>query len=472
MKTDAPPLSTDRCSRARLSRDVRFDGLFFVAVKTTGIFCRPICPAPAPKESNVQYFSSALEASQAGFRPCLRCRPEAAPGSPAWRGTGTTLARAVRLIDEGAWCEQSLSEFSERLGVSDRYLRKLFQDELGLSPLRYLNFRRVLLAKQLLQQSSLAIGDIAIASGFGSVRRFNAAFNQLMGMAPREVRRSGGSDEMKMGGEGALLFLCYRPPYDWSWLQRFLAQRAIEGLEQVTDDSYRRTIQIGNARGAFVVTHCAERHGFRVQLWLDRPELTAAAIAQVRRILDLDADRDTIANHLGNCPALAPRVSKGLPLPGIWSPFEAGVRAILGQQVSVLAARQLVEKLVSELGEPLNDSERLFPAPGKVASSSLSFLRMPNSRRETLRDFAAYLANGGEEDPNKWLALKGIGPWTVDYVRMRMGDPDIWLASDLGVRKGLELLAGEPDPEQWRPWSSYASLQMWRLLEQDCGEKS
>lgn len=419
----------------------------------------------------MQYFSSALEASQAGYRPCLRCRPEAAPGSPAWCGTGTTLARAIRLIDEGAWREQPLAEFSERLGVSDRYLRKLFQDELGLSPLRYLNFRRVLLSKQLLQQSSLTIGEVAIASGFGSVRRFNAAFHQVVGMTPGTVRRSDGSSEMKMGGEGASLFLSYRPPYDWSWLQQFLTQRAIEGLELVTDDSYRRTIQIGNARGACVVTHCAERNGFKVQLWLDRPELTAAAIAQVRRILDLDADRETIARHLGNSPALASRLTKGLPLPGIWSPFEAGVRAILGQQVSVSAARQLVGKLVSELGESLNDRERLFPTPEKVATSSLLFLRMPNTRRETLQNFAAYLVDGGEEDPGKWLALKGIGPWTVDYVRLRMGDPDIWLASDLGVRKGLELLSGEPDPEQWRPWSSYASLQMWRLLEQNCGEK-
>ena len=462
-------LDNESCRRARLARDARFDGLFFVAVKTTGIYCRPVCPAPSPKERNVRYFSSALAASQQGFRPCLRCRPEAAPGSPAWRGTDTTLARAVKLIDQGGWQGQSLAEFAERLGIGERHLRQLFQDGLGTSPQRYRTFRRVMLAKQLLHQSSLPIADVALASGFGSVRRCNAAFQQVMAMPPSQLRRNG--NVPGGSGEGLSLFLSYRPPYNWLWLQAFFARRAIDNLELVTEQSYQRALQLPAGKGVFWAEHHAGQSGFRVRLWLENPEDTAAAIATVRRILDLDADRQLIDQQLCRCPAMAENYLRGIPLPGMPSPFEAGVRAILGQQISVTAARNLAAILVAELGEPLGDQlgedfakRRLFPAAEAVATSRLAFLPMPGSRRETLRRFADYIASGGSADPGQWLALKGIGQWTVDYVRLRLGDPDIWLGADLGVRKGVELLSGKPQPEQWRPWRSYASLQMWQRL--------
>ncbi|MDM3870903.1 AlkA N-terminal domain-containing protein [Porticoccus sp. W117] len=455
-------LQPDACRRARLARDSRFDGLFFIAVKTTGIYCRPVCPASPPKEANVDYFPSALAASQQGYRPCLRCRPESAPGSPAWQGTHTTLTRAIKLIDAGHWQQQSLAQFCQRLGVGERHLRQLFRDELGMSPQAYRNFRRLMLAKQLLHQTRLPIADIAASVGFGSVRRFNAAFKELITLAPGQVRRTGKS--VGETTEKTQLFLSYRPPYNWPWLQRFLSQRAIEGLEEVSPDSYQRTLHLPNASGLFVARHNAEKNGFDVTLWLQDETDLPAAVATIRRLLDLDADRAAIDRHLCRCAAMSKGYLPGIPLPGMATAFEAGVRAILGQQVSVAAARKLVAALVNNLGGTLPGGERMFPLPQAVADSILDFLAMPGSRRDTLKRFASALAQNPEMSPQEWLAIKGIGPWTVDYATMRLGDPDIWLGSDLGVRKGLAMLEGEPNPESWAPWRSYASLQMWQRL--------
>lgn len=474
-------LDPNVCRRACLARDARFDGLFFTAVKTTGIFCRPICPVRPPKSVNVDYFRTALAASLAGFRPCLRCRPEAAPGSPAWRGVKTTLARAVRLIDGGEWREQSLPEFAARLGVSDRYLRRLFQSHLGISPLGYANFRRALFAKRLLQETALPVAAVAIMAGFGSARRCQATCVRALGMNPRQVRRAGERESAR----GLSLSLSYRPPYHWPALRDFFAARSIPGLEAITDTSYSRGFSAAGVRGAFVATHVPEQAKFKVRLWLNRPERTLAVVERIRRLLDLDADATAIADTLRVHPDLAGIFSEGLRLPGLWTPFEAGARAILGQQVSVGAARNLVAKLVDRLGEawelPLEITggdpsgastfhgaaiTRLFPEPSVVRDADLDFLPMPGKRRQALRELARHIAAGGG-DPDTWLSIPGIGPWTRDYAAFRLGDPDIFLAGDLGVRRALATVR-DPGPSakaldavSFRPWSSYATLQLW-----------
>lgn len=516
MKTSSVQvLDRSQCSKARRARDARFDGLFFVGVKTTGIFCRPICPATPPKEVNVDYFPTALSAAQTGLRPCLRCRPEAAPGSPAWQGVQTTLTRAVRMIDNGEWREQSMSDFAERLGVSDRYLRKLFDRHLGIAPLKYANFRRVLFAKQLLQQTRLPVAEVAYIAGFGSTRRFNTVFVELLGLNPRQLRRAQGAD--KSPGEGLTLFLSYRPPYDWPAVRGFYQARHVAGIDLVTEHSYSRSFTYHGCEGVFVATHVADKNGFRVELFLSRQEHTLAVIQRIRSLLDLDADTAAITSHLGSHPVLAVLAKPGLRLPGLWSPFEAGVRAILGQQVSVKAAHNLLSLLVGELGKPLTvnvatrnvkgnieiDNEAiterlsvLFPEPEAVAESDLEFLKMPGKRRQALRLLAQYLLmkQGSEKPtfaPNEglrqdqagqdqnyldlpgyqdWLAIPGIGPWTVQYTAFRTGHPDIFLAGDLGVKNALKALGNNSDEpavikhSEVSPWGSYATLLLWQSL--------
>lgn len=494
MNAPQAPLNKTLCSKARLSRDARFDGFFFIGVKTTGIFCRPICPARAPKESNVTYYPTALRAAQAGLRPCLRCRPESAPGSPAWQGVQKTLTRAVKLIDEGEWRAQSLPQFAARLGVSDRYLRKLFQQHLGIAPLKYANFRRVLFAKQLLQQTSLAVDDVAHMAGFGSTRRFNALFVELLALTPQQIR---GVQKAESVADNPLsVLLSYRPPYNWAGVRDFYHARQIAGLELVTENSYSRSFSYQKGCGVFKATYLPDKNSFRIELSMTHPEHALAIIQRIRRLLDLDADATAIATQLGNNPALAALNSTGIRLPGMWSSFEAGIRAILGQQVSVKAAHKLVSRLVVELGKNLpataagSDVPSLvFPEPLAVASSKLEFLAMPNKRRQALRLLAEHILQNGEdyassvglrEDSayNCWLTIPGIGPWTVQYTAFRMGHPDIFLAGDLGVKNALKKLAGQReslpvfDASAVSPWGSYATLLLWQSLSADVGENT
>ncbi|SDG42452.1 DNA-3-methyladenine glycosylase II [Onishia taeanensis] len=459
-------LDSAECRQARLARDVRFDGRFVVGVTTTGIYCRPICPARLPQEANVRYFDGPLTAAEAGFRPCLRCRPDSAPDSPAWRGTRTTLERALRLIDDGALRDGSLGDLCERLGVGERHLRRLFQDAFGVSPKAYAQYRQCLFAKQLLHQTALPITDIAYASGFRSLRRFNDAFVTRIGLAPRTLRRTAkGSDNASQCSEALTLWLAYRPPYAWSAMRDFHASRAIPGLEWVGDDHYGRHIRWGDekaiAKGSFTAEHVPQRHAFRVRLELDDLRALSPVVRHVRRVLDLDADTTTIEAHLADAfPDLA--LIEGLRLPGLWSPFEAGVRAILGQQVSTDAARGLVTRLVEALGEPAGDLGRHFPTPNAVAASELDELRMPGARKATLKRLASWFAEGkADEDPLAWTSLKGIGPWTAHYAALRgTSAPDIWLDGDAGVRRALPRLAGA-DPARGAPWRSYLTLQLW-----------
>ena len=499
MNAPLSPLDIARYRKARLSRDARFDGLFFIGVVTTGIFCRPICPARAPKECNVRYYPSALSAAQAGLRPCLRCRPESAPGSPAWQGVQTTLARAVTLIDAGEWRAQRLPQFAARLGVSDRYLRKLFQQHLGISPLKYANFRRVLFAKQLLQQTGLPITDVAQMAGFGSTRRFNAVFTELLKVTPQQIRRV--QKRESVADNRLSVLLSYRPPYDWHGVRDFYRARQIVGVERVSDSSYSRSFSYEKGCGVFKATHWPEKNSFRIELSMTRPEHALAIIQRIRHLLDLDADATVIACHLRANATLATLQSTGLRLPGLWSDFEAGVRAILGQQVSVKAAHKLVSRLVAALGQALPATTAgedmpnlLFPEPAAVAGSHLEFLAMPDKRRQALRLLAEHMLKKSEDSascvglecvglkdagPYKdWLLIPGIGPWTVQYTAFRRGHPDVFLAGDLGVKNALKKIAmkneNQPalDVETVSPWGSYATLLLWQSLSTDVGDNT
>ncbi|KLV09560.1 ADA regulatory protein [Photobacterium aquae] len=452
-------MSAEQCQQARLSKDRRYDGLFFTAVKTTGIYCRPICPAPAPLERNVEYFSSAIAAANAGYRPCLRCRPDSAPGSPAWLGKSTTFRRAQRLIDEGALCSGDLPQLAARLGVSERYLRKLFDTEIGMSPKAYSLYRQCLLAKKLLHETRLPVTEIALACGFNSIRRFNDSFRQHFALTPTEVRRQRNRHPLSSGA--VTVTLAYRPPYDWSAVRDFYCSRLIEGLEWVGENSYGRTFGDGKGKGHFTAVHDPDKSQFNVTIELDDITQLAVLLANIRRCLDLDADSARIESCLVQAMG-EPLLSSGIRLPGIWSPFEAGVRAVLGQQVSVKAARNLVTKLVA-MNPDNEDGRCYFPSPQQVADWDFSSLGMPQRRRDTLSILARFAVGHSLDDPAALLALPGIGPWTVNYLRMRgLSEPDIFLEGDLGVKKALTQYPCEPLSAA--PWRSYLTLYLWSLL--------
>ncbi|WP_064607106.1 DNA-3-methyladenine glycosylase 2 family protein [Photobacterium sp. J15] len=467
-------LTSAQCQQARLARDHRYDGLFFTAVKTTGIYCRSVCPAPAPKEENVEYFPTAIAAANAGYRPCLRCRPDSAPGSPAWLGKNATLNRALRLIDEGALSEHPLPRLAERLGITERYLRQLFSDEIGLSPKSYSLYQQCLLAKKLLHDTRMPITDVALACGFNSIRRFNDCFRQQFSLTPTQIRKQGKGSVTtgkKIAGKSIEITLAYRPPYNWAYLQQFFASRLIPGLEWLGDNSYGRTFHYGNCFGYFTAHHQSGNASFRVELQLSELSYLPRVIKNIRRCLDLDADVRLIESQLSRALGCESLAMEGIRLPGIWSPFEAGIRAILGQQVSVKAARNLVGQFVAlnpdnHQSADSAQTQYFFPSPEQVSLFDLEKLKMPKRRRETLRLFSDYAASDNSLDDNAaLLELPGIGPWTVNYLRMRgLSDPDIFLSGDLGVKKALEMLPTSFDGTLAAPWRSYLTLYLWSLL--------
>ena len=451
-------LSSSVCQQARLARDPRFDGLFFTAVKSTGIFCRSICPAKAPAEQQVSYFFSAAAASQAGFRPCLRCRPDSAPGSAAWQGTQTTLHRAIRLIDEGGLQRNTQATLAERLGITDRYLRKLFQQQLGLTPTRYALNQQVLFAKKLLHETNLPITSIAYQAGFNSVRRFNDAFVKQLQLNPSTIRRH----YSKTASNGLELELNYRPPLAWDRMLTFWQARTLAGVDWVEGKRYGRTFSYLQQAGWFEV---APQTASSLTLTIHWPgsQGLSALVQQLRRLLDLDANMLQIEQQLASHPLFKGRLINGLRIPGLWNQWEAGVRAILGQQVSVAGARTQLNRLVQALGLSVSDDKRLFPSPQAVLASDLQMIKVPALRRQTLRDLAAFVLAEPDASPERWLTIKGVGPWTINYARMRgLGDSDIWLAGDLGIQKALartENTAANTDT--LAPWRSYATFQLW-----------
>ena len=472
-------LDFDACDRARLARDPRFDGRFFIGVTSTGIYCRPICPAPTAKQKNIKYFPSAAAAAEAGFRPCLRCRPEAAPGTPAWLGTSATVRRALRLIQEGALDTQSVEQFATRLGIGPRHLHRLFVQHLGASPVAVAQTRRLHFAKHLIDDTRLAMTDIALASGFGSLRRFNDAFRQTYGRAPRDLRRG----QLGLGGkhEALRLRLAYRPPYDWAALRDFLAARAIPGVERVEDDGYSRSVEVAGKAGRIEVRPVRGVTALELSVHGLGPECLFSVVSKVRQVFDLAADPADVRAVLKKEALLAPLLRKrpGLRVPGAWDPFEIAVRAVLGQQVSVAAARTFATRIVAAHGQPLpapaGGITHLFPSPETLAAADLSGIGLTGARVATLRALAKAVRDGevdllnGEEVRRSLLAVPGIGPWTAEYIALRgLSDPDAFPAGDLVLQR----MAGGPKrlterqllarAEQWRPWRAYAVLHLWR----------
>jgi AraC family transcriptional regulator of adaptative response / DNA-3-methyladenine glycosylase II len=443
--------------QARLTRDPRFDGTFFIAVKTTNIFCRSICPANPPLEKNVEYFQLAQQAMLAGYRPCLRCRPDSAPHSFAWQRVNTTVQRAMRLLRECR--ELSIEQIAIKLGISARYLRQLFQQHLGLSPKQYQLFDKVLFAKQLLHQSSLTIEHIALASGFASARRLQHNFKKVTGLTPKQIKQGNNQQSQII-----CLRLAFRPPFNWQHMQAFLALRAIQGVETVSENCYSRTFIIGEDKGWFRVSTVHNKHYLKVEINLPHIEKLTTVLNNIERVFDLSADSKTIQTQLLKSGVPEDKIVIGLRIPGVWDVFEAGCRAILGQQISVKAAINLLSLLTKELGETKGDNVYFVTAKALV-NSDLSFLKIPNSRKQTLRLFAQYFLDKIDSpDPslNNWLNIKGIGPWTVAYAKLRgQSCPDIWLNTDLIVKKQLASI--NIDAELAKPWRSYLTFQLWSM---------
>ncbi|CDU12205.1 AlkA N-terminal domain-containing protein [Vibrio coralliirubri] len=445
-------LTSEQCHLARYARDARFDGMFFTAVKTTGIFCRPICPASPPKEENVEYFSHQAQALKAGYRPCLRCRPDSAPFSPAWKGVETTFLRAMQLIDNGALNLGSIVDLATRLGISDRYLRTLFDNYIGVSPKQYSLYSQLMFAKQLLHTSSMSITDVGFASGFNSTRRFNDAFQKELQLSPTQIRRAKPSDTLSNH-----IQLGFNGPLDWNHLLDFYRRRMIEGLEDVGEDYYQRSVNVNGSKGWFKAT-LAKENRLDIEFELDDISQLRSLIANIRRMFDLDVD---IAKVEAFFTTIDPNLvaKSGIRIPGVWSAWEAGVRAILGQQVSVTAAIGQLNLLVKELSD---ENEKVcFPTPKQIAEADVSFLRMPGSRKETLKRFAEYMVDNEAEHPSKWIELKGIGPWTIQYALLRgLSEPNHLLVGDLVVKKFIEHRPAI-NTESVSPWGSYATFHCW-----------
>jgi len=478
-----PRSDDDRLYRAIASRDRRFEGRFVVAVRTTGVYCRPGCPAPLPKRRNVRFFSCAAAAEEAGFRACLRCRPDASPGSPAWLGTSATVARGLQLIADGVLDESGVDELAARLGVGARHLRRLFARELGASPLAVARTRRSHFARKLLEESRLSIAEIALSAGYASVRRFNAEVRQVFQRAPRELRRDGAVKEGPL-----TLRLPYKPPFDWAELLAWLHARAIAGVERVEEGVYRRTFSVDGKPGLLEVRSLEGDHALSLTVRAPVGRELLSLVERVARLFDLRADPLAVAARLERSPRLRPlvRARPGLRVPGAFDPFETAVRAILGQQISVARASALCGELVARFGRRVDLGDgltHLFPSPEIVAGADVRSLGMPNARAEAIRGLARAVATGaldlgrGPSAIDALLALPGVGPWTASYVAMRaLGDPDAFPAGDLGLRKAWARGGALPSERaledaslEFRPFRAYAALHLWSSLVQGGG---
>jgi AraC family transcriptional regulator, regulatory protein of adaptative response / DNA-3-methyladenine glycosylase II len=503
------------CYRALESRDARFDGLIFVGVASTGIYCRPVCPARTPKFANCKFFGSAAAAQDAGFRPCLRCRPEVAPDLASWRGTSNTVARALALIAEGALDgeENNVVKLADRLGLGERQLRRLFLQHLGASPISVAQTRRVLFAKQLIHDTQMPMTEVAMAAGFSSLRRFNETFLNLFHRPPSALRRKNStqSEEEK----DVVLRLPYRPPYDWENMLAFLRARAISGLEVIDGESYLRTVDIDGKLGSIEVTHLPSRQSLKIRIRFPEVRALPAIVGKVRRLFDLGADIETIDEHLAGDPVLAPLVAArpGLRAPGGWDGFEIAVRAVLGQQISLAAARQLAWQLIALHGRSVPasfrihpDLSRVFPTAQKLASSESLGVGMPATRlialkavaQVTVDDFNLFRPLGNiEQTVMRLRTIRGVGEWTAQYIALRaIREMDAFPATDIGLLRGMASIdemnnetnaskkprkrtdKAEPTKikktndkakaadlliraESWRPWRAYAAQHLW-----------
>ncbi|WP_051055160.1 MULTISPECIES: DNA-3-methyladenine glycosylase 2 family protein [Kitasatospora] len=482
--------------RAVDSRDARFDGVFFTAVRTTGIYCRPSCPATTPKRANCTFYPTAAAAQGAGYRACRRCRPDSVPGSPEWNHRADLVGRAVRLIGDGVVDREGVAGLASRLGYSSRQLQRQLTAELGAGPLALARAQRAQTARLLLQTTELPVTDVAFAAGFASVRQFNDTIREVYDRTPSALRGEHGGHQRSPAGGGTLaLRLAYRGAIDTGHLLDFLGLRAVPGVEEVVPGprpgtrTYRRTLALPYGHGLAEVDGLAPGEPLD-RGWLDcRLTLTdlrdlTTAVHRLRALFDLDADPDAVDARLAADPLLAPLAAArpGLRSPGHVDPHELAVRAVLGQQVTVAAARTLAGRLAERYGTALPAADGglrlLFPTSAALAAADPEHLAMPNARRRALLGLCAALADGTvrldpgvdrEQAAADLLALPGIGPWTVGYLRMRaLADPDVFLPTDIGVRDGLRALGEPGDPRtaaersaRWSPWRSYALHHLW-----------
>ena len=472
-------LDSASCYQALATHDRRFDGRFFVGVRTTGIYCRPVCGVRLPRRENCRFFMSAAAAEAGGYRPCLRCRPELAPGLASVDASARFAQAAVRLIEEGVLEHGGVDALAARIGVTSRHLRRIFDAEFGVSPLEYAQTQRLLLAKRLLTDTSLPVVDVAFASGFKSLRRFNALFRARYRMAPTRLRRAAAPRALP----GVMRFeLAYRPPFDWDALLAFLAARAIPDVEHVDRRRYVRTLAIphrgGTAEGSIVVTHAPHHHAIRLDVSPGLACVVPAVIGKVRHAFDLGCDPAPIAARLGELAQARP----GLRVPGTCDGFELAVRAVIGQQISVAAARTLLGRFAAAFGTPLTGGprhgvERVFPRAAAIAArpvAELAAIGLPKARAHTLSELARHVASDrlvlapGADVERSMAALeavRGIGRWTSSYIAMRaLGWPDAFLEHDLGVLKALgetSAARARARSQAWRPWRAYAVFHLW-----------
>jgi AraC family transcriptional regulator of adaptative response / DNA-3-methyladenine glycosylase II len=473
-------LDPDRCYRILQTRDRRFDGWFVTAVRTTGIYCRPSCPAVLPKRPNVEFFPTAAAAQQRGYRACKRCRPDASPGSPEWDVRGDVVARAMRLIADGVVDRDGVRGLARRVSYSERHLTRLMTDELGAGPLAIARAQRAHTARTLLETTDLPLVDVAVAAGFGSVRQFNDTVRDVFAATPtalRSRRRTG----RPLAAGAVELELPVREPFAAKPLFAFLAARAVPGVEHWDGSAYHRALDLPHGHGTAVVRPASRADGraavhavLRLADWRD----LSAAVRRIRRLLDLDADPAAVDDALGADPALAERVAAtpGLRVPGSVDAFETAVKATIGQQVSVAGARTIAGRIVAAIGAPLSIDggplTHVWPTAAAVAKIDTALLPMPHSRRRTIVELARRIDTGDVAlDPGAdrddvaaaLLDVPGIGPWTAGYVLMRgLGDPDVFLPTDLGVKHGLAALGLDASRSAgWRPWRSYALHHVW-----------
>jgi len=483
--------------QAMLSRDHRFDGCFFAAVTTTGVYCRPICPAPKPKIKNVVFYSSSAGAESDGFRPCKRCRPDASPGTPIWSGTSATVSRALQLINSGYLDEHGVQHLGEMLGVSDRQLRRLFESHLGASPHAVALTRRLDFARKLIDETHLSMTDIAFTSGFESIRRFNDAVKKRFGESPTDLRQAVKNTKTGNGNKNLMvLHLPFRPPLDWPALLNYLKARQINGVEVIDKNRYCRSIRIKEKtrdgkiteqHGVFMVTMPDRASHLELTLQISGTDNLMNIVHRVRRIFDLEADPLFIFNHLKKDPGLSPIISSfpGFRIPGGWDNFEIAMRTIIGQQISIRAANTITGRLVQRYGTPVQDSfipgiTHLFPTPGILANADLAGIGLPTKRAMTTRALAAKIANkeivlegivNTESIKTQLMKIPGIGQWTTEYIAMRaLREPDAFPAADLALKRELKEMSQQAEgldrdinrPDIWRPWRAYAAVALWK----------
>jgi AraC family transcriptional regulator of adaptative response / DNA-3-methyladenine glycosylase II len=481
---DAPELEPDICWRAMQTRDPRFDGRFFVAAVTTGIYCRSICPVPFAKPNNIALFPCAAAAEAAGYRPCRRCHPESSPGTPAWLGTSAVVSRALRLIWDGALDGNSVDQLADRLGIGSRQLRRLFIQHLGVPPIKIASTHRVHFARNLIEQTDMPMAEIAVNAGFQSLRQFNHTVRTITGQSPTALRHLSDNTAIQSQRGEFVMRLLYRPPFNWTALVAFLLPRATPGVELVQDDSYRRTIESDGEAGVIDVRPDQENACLIVRIALPKYRGLLRAVERIRRLFDLAADPLQIDGHLSHDPRLKPLLDRrpGLRVPGVWDGFEIAVRAALGQRLTVVDSNSLAGKLVRNYGKPIETSvdglTHLFPRPEDLADAELTPLGISRKSTRSINALARALTNKEfafesfrtlQETISSLSAIEGVGEEMAHYVAMRAsGEPDAfpldyrslshgsWKGETPSTPAQLRNLA-----EQWRPWRAYAAMHLW-----------